>query len=249
MAATPFGGLGAPNMDQMAAMGIPGANMNPQVRIRTSDVYQHQHVVFKPLNHAETALSSGPVSGLPEAHAVHGSQVRTSTLSQCQLDQRPRPLFQKNLMQLFHPQVESIGSWTELKSWNEGRRLQQGDRRSHETSPRGSVAHFCGNRTRKWVISVWFWIISWSYFCSRTSCHPLPSSHSTFFFCAGKKDDKRKHSRSRSHSRRRRSGSRSRHRWGHLLVACIQKDTLHRLEMLVWQNPNLVVQFWGIEKG
>lgn len=35
MAATPFGGLGAPNMDQMAAMGIPGANLNPQVRIGT----------------------------------------------------------------------------------------------------------------------------------------------------------------------------------------------------------------------
>ncbi|XP_029005073.1 serine/arginine-rich splicing factor 11-like [Betta splendens] len=27
---TPFGGLGAPNMEQMAAMGLPGANMNPQ---------------------------------------------------------------------------------------------------------------------------------------------------------------------------------------------------------------------------
>ncbi|XP_072245489.1 uncharacterized protein [Leuresthes tenuis] len=30
MGATPFGGLGAPNMEQMAAMGIPGHNMNPQ---------------------------------------------------------------------------------------------------------------------------------------------------------------------------------------------------------------------------
>ncbi|KAG7514456.1 serine/arginine-rich splicing factor 11 isoform X1 [Solea senegalensis] len=30
MGATPFGGLGAPNMDQMAAMGMPGPNMNPQ---------------------------------------------------------------------------------------------------------------------------------------------------------------------------------------------------------------------------
>ncbi|KAM9384426.1 uncharacterized protein KZ484_006246 isoform 1-T2 [Pholidichthys leucotaenia] len=30
MGATPFGGLGAPNMDQIAAMGLPGPNMNPQ---------------------------------------------------------------------------------------------------------------------------------------------------------------------------------------------------------------------------
>ncbi|XP_029356039.1 serine/arginine-rich splicing factor 11 isoform X2 [Echeneis naucrates] len=30
MGGTPFGGLGAPNMEQMAAMGIPGPNMNPQ---------------------------------------------------------------------------------------------------------------------------------------------------------------------------------------------------------------------------
>lgn len=33
MGATPFGGLGAPNMEQIAAMGIPGPNMNPQVGI------------------------------------------------------------------------------------------------------------------------------------------------------------------------------------------------------------------------
>lgn len=31
MAGTPFGGLGAPNMEQIAAMGIQGPNMNPQV--------------------------------------------------------------------------------------------------------------------------------------------------------------------------------------------------------------------------
>lgn len=31
MGGTPFGGLGAPNMEQMAAMGMPGPNMNPQV--------------------------------------------------------------------------------------------------------------------------------------------------------------------------------------------------------------------------
>lgn len=31
MGGTPFGGLGAPNMEQMAAMGLQGANMNPQV--------------------------------------------------------------------------------------------------------------------------------------------------------------------------------------------------------------------------
>ncbi|KAI3368702.1 hypothetical protein L3Q82_025700 [Scortum barcoo] len=30
MGGTPFGGLGAPNMEQMAAMGMPGPNMNPQ---------------------------------------------------------------------------------------------------------------------------------------------------------------------------------------------------------------------------
>ncbi|XP_068174896.1 serine/arginine-rich splicing factor 11-like [Antennarius striatus] len=30
MGGTPFGGLGAPNMEQMAAMGLPGPNMNPQ---------------------------------------------------------------------------------------------------------------------------------------------------------------------------------------------------------------------------
>lgn len=31
--ATPFGGLGAPSMDQIAAMGIAGPNMSPHVRI------------------------------------------------------------------------------------------------------------------------------------------------------------------------------------------------------------------------
>ncbi|XP_026179014.1 serine/arginine-rich splicing factor 11 isoform X1 [Mastacembelus armatus] len=30
MGGTPFGGLGAPNMEQMAAMGLPGPNINPQ---------------------------------------------------------------------------------------------------------------------------------------------------------------------------------------------------------------------------
>ncbi|XP_071377758.1 serine/arginine-rich splicing factor 11-like isoform X4 [Centroberyx affinis] len=30
MGGTPFGGLGGPNMEQMAAMGMPGPNMNPQ---------------------------------------------------------------------------------------------------------------------------------------------------------------------------------------------------------------------------
>jgi len=28
----PFGGLGGPNMEQMAAMGMQGHNMNPQVK-------------------------------------------------------------------------------------------------------------------------------------------------------------------------------------------------------------------------
>lgn len=35
MGGTPFGGLGAPNMEQMAAMGMPGPNMNPQVSIKS----------------------------------------------------------------------------------------------------------------------------------------------------------------------------------------------------------------------
>lgn len=36
MGGTPFGGLGAPNMEQMAAMGMPGPNMNPQVSSLTA---------------------------------------------------------------------------------------------------------------------------------------------------------------------------------------------------------------------
>ena len=35
MGGTPFGSLGAPNMEQMAAMGMPGPNMNPQVRTQS----------------------------------------------------------------------------------------------------------------------------------------------------------------------------------------------------------------------
>uniref|UniRef100_A0A672F653 Serine and arginine rich splicing factor 11 n=1 Tax=Salarias fasciatus TaxID=181472 RepID=A0A672F653_SALFA len=54
MGGTPFGGLGAPNMEQMAAMGMPGPNMNPQVRILAivseclcnNDVYLSDDVLF-----------------------------------------------------------------------------------------------------------------------------------------------------------------------------------------------------------
>lgn len=43
MGGTPFGGLGAPNMD-MAAMGLPGANMNPQVSSSLVTVTQTERV-------------------------------------------------------------------------------------------------------------------------------------------------------------------------------------------------------------
>lgn len=62
MAATPFGGLGAPNMDQMAAMGIPGANMNPQVRAGSGDICQWQRVAMKLVSHAGTVLSRQALS-------------------------------------------------------------------------------------------------------------------------------------------------------------------------------------------
>lgn len=62
MTATPFGGLGAPNMDQMAAMGIPGANMNPQVRNGARDVCERHRVVIKLASHAGTVLSCQALS-------------------------------------------------------------------------------------------------------------------------------------------------------------------------------------------
>ena len=36
MGGQPFGGMGGPNMEQMAAMGMQGHNMNPQVRSRSN---------------------------------------------------------------------------------------------------------------------------------------------------------------------------------------------------------------------
>ena len=36
MGGQPFGGMGGPNMEQMAAMGMQGHNMNPQVRVGSS---------------------------------------------------------------------------------------------------------------------------------------------------------------------------------------------------------------------
>lgn len=41
MAGTPFGGLGAPNMEQIAAMGIQGPNMNPQVGVGSTPCSLH----------------------------------------------------------------------------------------------------------------------------------------------------------------------------------------------------------------
>lgn len=49
-------------MDQMAAMGIPGANMNPQVRNGARDVCERQHVVIKLASHAGTVLSRQALS-------------------------------------------------------------------------------------------------------------------------------------------------------------------------------------------
>lgn len=94
MAATPFGGLGAPNMDQMAAMGIPGANLNPQVRTGTGEVRQCQRVTVEltPVLRS-VSPSSGSLGRLPEARAVHGPKVRTSKISQRHPHQRSSHLF------------------------------------------------------------------------------------------------------------------------------------------------------------
>lgn len=82
MGGTPFGGLGAPNMEQMAAMGMPGPNMNPQVSPRL-------FVVAVPARSGTSSPSwlhpfyfflSGSFCRFPEAHAVHGPKVRTYTL-------------------------------------------------------------------------------------------------------------------------------------------------------------------------
>lgn len=55
MGATPFGGLGASNMEQMAAMGMQGANMNPQVSawsvtyvVAPINKMSHGHFLFRP---------------------------------------------------------------------------------------------------------------------------------------------------------------------------------------------------------
>lgn len=49
-------------MDQMAAMGIPGANMNPQVRKGTHDVCRRRHVAIKLTSHSGTVLSRQALS-------------------------------------------------------------------------------------------------------------------------------------------------------------------------------------------
>lgn len=211
MAATPFGGLGAPNMDQMAAMGIPGANLNPQVRIGTRDICQRQHVIIKLT--LELCSIARPCRRTSWSSCSPWTQSKNTRTLPVPSPTKVQVTFSRKISWLFHSQVESVGCRTEPESWNESRRLQQGDWRSHEKSPRGSVAHLCGNWTRKWVLSMWFWMIL-TYFCPRIFLfYHRPVQ---LCFSAGKKDDKRKHSRSRSHSRRRRSGSRSRHRWGPL---------------------------------
>lgn len=62
MGGTPFGGLGAPNMEQMAAMGLPGANMNPQVStlFNHCPIMSHQKffVLTLPSSHLFQALSA-----------------------------------------------------------------------------------------------------------------------------------------------------------------------------------------------
>lgn len=79
MGATPFGGLGAPNMEQMAAMGIPGANMNPQVRTWNSRTRSPSVPHQKLFVMMKLSFMPGSVCRLPEAHAVHGSQVSKCT--------------------------------------------------------------------------------------------------------------------------------------------------------------------------
>lgn len=63
MGATPFGGLGASNMEQMAAMGMQGANMNPQVSawsvtyvVAPINKMSHGHFLFRPF--LQTSWSS-----------------------------------------------------------------------------------------------------------------------------------------------------------------------------------------------
>lgn len=50
MGAVPLGGLGGPNMDPtMGALGMPGPNMNPQVRNAEWCVYRRHDFVIQPL--------------------------------------------------------------------------------------------------------------------------------------------------------------------------------------------------------
>lgn len=82
MAGTPFGGLGAPNMEQIAAMGIQGPNMNPQVGTGSSWHSLRVELTGLWLLNSFHCCSSGSFCRLPEAHAVHGPKVRNSTLLQ-----------------------------------------------------------------------------------------------------------------------------------------------------------------------
>ncbi|KAM3620210.1 uncharacterized protein V6R79_019735 [Siganus canaliculatus] len=58
MGGTPFGGLGAPNMDQMAAMGMPGPNMNPQAL--SADFLKLMQSMDPKLNPLAAGLSLNP---------------------------------------------------------------------------------------------------------------------------------------------------------------------------------------------
>lgn len=123
MGGTPFGGLGAPNMDQMAAMGLPGPNMNPQVSMSS--------VTFKATATNKMFMwcfsvwlvsLSGSFCWFPQANAVHGPQVRNypSHVSHvCNSDEIC--LYLNNW---WHLQIESVSSRAELESRAENRCLQ-----------------------------------------------------------------------------------------------------------------------------
>lgn len=119
MGGTPFGGLGAPNMEQMAAMGMPGPNMNPQVST-------WPFVVTLPACYGKSSSSwlqplrfflSGSFCRFPEAHAVHGPKVRNYTHSSSRLWEPVcvSLLCEEGLNNWWHLQIESISGRAELK--------------------------------------------------------------------------------------------------------------------------------------
>lgn len=160
MAATPFGGLGAPNMDQMAAMGIPGANLNPQVRIGTDWCWSAP--ACRDETNAVTALALGPASRLPEAHAVHGPKVRTATL--CHLTLSPFPEKSHNrFTRRLNPLAAGLSLNPGMKADASNKEIEEAMKRVREAQSLISAAIEPGSECLVFFSFNWLWFI----FCSR----------------------------------------------------------------------------------